>query len=313
VTGEGGGQEGGLAAAAGLAERFLLPLVLVVAAAGVALPGWGRVASAHDGIDAALAVLVFGTGLALRVADLAAVRTGWRRVALALVVSTAALPALAWAASRLISDPVLRAGMLTAGVAPAEVATVALCVIAGGDAAVCAVILAASTLVTVLAAGPVLALAGAAATVPAGALLSTLALVVALPLAAGIGLRARWTPGPRAGAAVRLGTVGALLVLLWQVASQIRLAADYLSVIAALAVFLAGSALLGGLLSVRLPAGRGVAVLLPVTMRDFAVAAGIAATAFGPAAAAPLGVYGVFVLVAGAVIAGVAGRRGPLG
>jgi len=313
VTGEGDGQEGGLAAAAGLAERFLLPLVLVVAAAGVALPGWGRVASAHDGIDAALAVLVFGTGLALRVADLAAVRTGWRRVALALAVSTAALPALAWAASRLISDPVLRAGMLTAGVAPAEVATVALCVIAGGDAAVCAVILAASTLVTVLAAGPVLALAGAAARVPAGALLSTLALVVALPLAAGIGLRARWTPGPRAGAAVRLGTVGALLVLLWQVASQIRLAADYLSVIAALAVFLAGSALLGGLLSVRLPAGRGVAVLLPVTMRDFAVAAGIAATAFGPAAAAPLGVYGVFVLVAGAVIAGVAGRRGPLG
>ncbi len=302
--------DGRLAAAAGLAERFLLLLVLAVAAAGVALPGWGRVAAAHRGIDAALAVLVFTTGLTLRVADLAAVRTAWRRVAVALAVSTAVLPALAWAASRLISDPVLRAGMLTAGVAPAEVATVALCVIAGGDAAVCAVILAASTLVTVLAAGPVLALAGAAATVPAAALLGTLALVVALPLAAGIGLRALWAPGPRAGAAVRIGTVAALLVLLWQVASQIRLDAGYLRVIAALAVFLAGSALLGGLLSVRLPAGRGVAVLLPVTMRDFAVAAGIAATAFGPAAAAPLGVYGVFVLVAGTVIAGVAGRRG---
>jgi predicted Na+-dependent transporter len=308
---KGEGEVGGrLTVAAGLAERFLLLLVLAVAAAGVALPGWGRVASAHDGIDAALAVLVFTTGLALRVADLAAVRSAWRRVAVALAVSTAALPALAWAASRLISVPVLRAGILTAGVAPAEVATVALCVIAGGDAAVCAVILAASTLVTVLAAGPVLALAGAAATVPAGALLGTLALVVALPLAAGIGLRARWAPGPRAGAAVRLGTVGALLVLLWQVASQIRLEVGYLRVIAALAVFLAGSALLGGLLSVRLPAGRGVAVLLPVTMRDFAVAAGIAATAFGPAAAAPLGVYGVFVLVAGTVIARFAGRRG---
>jgi len=303
-----------VAAAAGLAERFLLLLVLVVAAAAVALPGWGRVASAHGGIDAALAVLVFTTGLALRVADLAAVRTAWRRIAVALAVSTAVLPALAWAASRLISDPVLRAGVLTAGVAPAEVATVALCVIAGGDAAMCAVILAASTLVTVLAAGPVLALAGAAATVPAAtvpaaALLGTLALVVALPLAAGIGLRARWAPGPRSGAAVRLGTVLALLVLLWQVASQIRLDAGYLRVSAALAVFLAGSALLGALLSVRLPAGRGVAVLLPVTMRDFAVAAGIAATAFGPAAAAPLGVYGVFVLVAGTVIAQVAGRR----
>ena len=296
--------------AAGLAERFLLPLVIAVAAAGVGLPGPGRVVSARDGIDAALAVLVFATGLSLRLADLAAVRTGWRRVAVALAVSTVALPALAWAASRLIGDPVLRAGMLTVGVAPAEVATVALCVIAGGEAAVSAVILAASTLVAVLAAGPVLALAGAAATVPAASLLGTLALVVALPLAAGIGLRAAWAPGAQASAAVRIGTIAALLVLLWQVASQIRLDAGYLQVSAALAAFLAGSALLGGLLSVRLPAGRAVAVLLPVGLRDFAVAAGIAATAFGPAAAAPLGVYGVFVLVTGSAIALSAGRRG---
>ena len=303
----------GLAATAGLAERFLLLLVLAVAAAGVALPGPGRAAAAGGGIDAALAVLVFATGLSLRLADLAAVRTAWRRVAVALAVSTVALPALAWAASRLISDPVLRSGMQTVGVAPAEVATVALCVLAGGDAAVSAVILAASTLVTVLAAGPVLALAGAAATVPAGALLGTLLVVVALPLAAGIGLRAVWAPGARADPAVRIGAVVALLALLWQVASQIRLEAGYLRVIAALAAFLAGSALLGGLLSVRLPAGRGVAVLLPVALRDFAVAAGIAATAFGPAAAAPLGVYGVFVLVTGAVISQVAARRGRLG
>jgi BASS family bile acid:Na+ symporter len=156
----------------------------------------------------------------------------------------------------------------------------------------------------------VLALAGAAATVPAASLLGTLALVVALPLAAGIGLRAVWAPGARASAAVRIGTVAALLILLWQVASQIRLDAGYLQVSAALAAFLAGSALLGGLLSVRLPAGRAVAVLLPVGLRDFAVAAGIAATAFGPAAAAPLGVYGVFVLVTGSAIALSAGRRG---
>ena len=300
----------GLPAAAGLAERFLLPLVIAVAAAGVGLPGPGRVVSARDGIDAALAVLVFATGLSLRLADLAGVRTGWRRIAVVLAVSTAALPVLAWAASQLITDPVLRSGMQTVGVAPAEVATVALCVIAGGDAALCAVILAASTLVTVLAAGPVLALAGAAATVPAAGLLGTLLVVVALPVAAGVGLRAAWAPGARADAAVRILTVAALLVLLWQVASQIRLDAGYLRVAAALAAFLAGSALLGVLLSMRLPAGRGVAVLLPVTMRDFAVAAGIAATAFGPAAAAPLGVYGVFVLVTGSVISQVAGRRG---
>jgi len=42
-------------------------------------------------------------------------------------------------------------------------------------------------------------------------------------------------------------------------------------------------------------------VILPTTMRDFAVAAGIAASAFGIASAAPLGSYGVMVLVFGAI------------
>jgi predicted Na+-dependent transporter len=291
-------------------ERFLLPLVVAVAAAGIAAPAPGRAVSAGNGIDAALAVLVFATGLSLRLADLAAVRTAWRRIAAVLVVSTAALPALAWAASRLISDPVLRMGVQTVGVAPAEVATVALCVIAGGDAAVCAVILVASTVVTVLAAGPILSMLGASVTVSSAGLLTTLAVVVALPLAAGVGLRAVWSPGPRLDAVVRIVTVTALLVLLWQVASEIRLGAAYTSVIAALAAYIAGSAVLGGVLSLRLPAARAAAVLLPVGMRDFAVAAGIAAAAFGPPAAAPLGAYGVLVLLAGSAVTQVTGRRG---
>src|SRR5256885_688864 len=156
-------------AAADASERFLLVLVLVVAAAGVAAPAPGRALAAGNGIDAALAVLVFATGLSLRLADLAAVRLAWRRLAVVLLVSTAALPALAWAASLLIGDPVLRSGMQAAGVAPAEVATVALCVIAGGDAAVCATLLAASTIITVVAAGPIFVLLGASGTLsPAG-------------------------------------------------------------------------------------------------------------------------------------------------
>jgi hypothetical protein len=44
-------------------------------------------------------------------------------------------------------------------------------------------------------------------------------------------------------------------------------------------------------------------------MRDFAVAAGIATAAFGPAAAAPLGAYGVLVLLAGSLAAIIARRR----
>jgi predicted Na+-dependent transporter len=297
------------AAVAAALERFLLPLVVAVAAAGIAVPAPGLAVSAGNGIDAALAVLVFATGFSLRTADLAAVRTAWRRITVVLFVSTAALPALAWAASRLITDPVLRSGMQTVGVAPAEVATVALCVIAGGDAAVCAVILVASTVVTVLAAGPILSVMGASVTVSSAGLLTTLAVVVALPLAAGAGLRAIWSPGKRLDALTRMVTVAALLVLLWQVASQIRLDAAYTRVIAALVAYIAASAVLAGVLSLRLPAGRAAAVILPVAMRDFAVAAGFAAAAFGAAAAAPLGAYGVLVLLAGTVVTQVTGHR----
>ena len=44
-------------------------------------------------------------------------------------------------------------------------------------------------------------------------------------------------------------------------------------------------------------------------MRDFAIAAGLAAAAFGPAAAAPLGLYGVAVLVWGTAVAGALRQR----
>jgi predicted Na+-dependent transporter len=298
-----------LPSAADTSERFLMVLVIAAGAAGVAAPSPGRAVAAGNGIDIALAVLVFATGLSLRLADLAAVRLAWRRIAVVLLVSTTALPVLAWAASHLIGDPVLRSGMQTVGVAPAEVATVALCVIAAGEAAVCATLLAASTIICVVAAGPILSLLGASVIVSSAGLLGNLAVVIALPLAAGVALRAVWSPGPRLDAVVRLVTVLALLLLLWQVASQIRLDAAYTRVILALVVYVAGSAVLGKVLAARAPARRATAVLLPVAMRDFAVAAGIATAAFGPAAAAPLGAYGVLVLLAGSAVALIA-RRG---
>ena len=299
-----------LPAVADASERFLLILVLVAAAAGVAAPGPGRAVSAANGIDSALAVLVFATGLSLRLADLAAAARAWRRIAVVLLVSTVTLPALAWATSQLIGSEQLRAGMQAVGVAPAEVATVALCVIAGGEAAVCAVLLVASTIITVLGAGPILSLLGTHASVSSAGLLGNLAVVVALPLAAGVALRAFWSPGVRLDAVVRLVTVLALLFLLWQVASQIRLDAAYTRVIAALALYIAGSAALGRVLATDLPGGRATAILLPVAMRDFAVAAGIAAAAFGPAAAAPLGAYGVLVLLLGSGVTLLSRRRG---
>jgi ACR3 family arsenite efflux pump ArsB len=90
-------------------------------------------------------------------------------------------------------------------------------------------------------------------------------------------------------------------MLLWEVASELRLHASDGLVAAALLAYLAGAAVLGWLLALGMPSQRRTAVILPTAMRDFAVAAGIAASAFGIAAAAPLGIYGVMVLVFGAV------------
>jgi predicted Na+-dependent transporter len=50
-------------------------------------------------------------------------------------------------------------------------------------------------------------------------------------------------------------------------------------------------------------------VLLTTSMRDFAIAADLAIAAFGPAAAAPLGLYGIVVLIWGTAAAGVLRQR----
>lgn len=102
---------------------------------------------------------------------------------------------------------------------------------------------------------------------------------------------------------VRIAGTVSLLVLLWEVSSELRLRASDTRVVVALVLYLAGGVILGRLLAIGVPARRQAAILLPFAMRDFAIAAGIATSAFGSAAAGPLGIYGVLVLVFGAVAA----------
>ena len=171
-----------LAGVAGFLDRYLLPLVLIVAALGVALPAPGRRLDADGAILITLAVLVFCTGSSVTFADIRGVRAAAGRLALVLAATTVVLPLLAWLASRLVSGAALQGGVLAAGVAPVEVASVALTGMAGGEVVMAAGLLIASTLLTVLLAGPILGLLGAHSAVSQLGLLSTLALVVALPL-----------------------------------------------------------------------------------------------------------------------------------
>jgi predicted Na+-dependent transporter len=290
-----------LAGVSGFLDRFLLPLVLIVAGLGVVVPEPGRRLDGGGAILITLAVLVFCTGSSVTFADIGGMRAAAGRMTLVLAASTVILPLLAWLASRLVSGPALQGGVLAAGVAPVEVASVALTGMAAGEVVVAAGLLIASTLLTVVLAGPILGLLGAHSGVSQLGLLATLALVVALPLIAGCAMRTLDPFGGRERSLIEVLGMASLLVLLWEISSELRLHASDGRVAVALLVFLAGAGGLGWLLARGAPRGQRTAVILPTTMRDFAVAAGIAASAFGIAAAAPMGIYGVMVLVFGAI------------
>ena len=287
-------------------------LAAVLAAAVVGLTVQRPLAWLADrqGINALLVVLVFATAVTIDPRALRRLAAAWRHVLAAVLVGVTVLPALSWAVARLVPAGPLRDGVLVTGLAPCEIASVATTALAGGEAAVAAGVLIGSTLATVVLAAPILTLeAGRASFSPAG-LIANLAEVVAVPLAAGIALRswvsvtARVLASGRAQAVASRTAIAAVAVLVALVAAEVHLTVGYAAVAGALALFLAASAVLGRALGVRSARPAGSALLLTTSMRDFAIAAALAAAAFGPRAAAPLGLYGVAVLIWGTAAAG---------
>ena len=287
-----------------------LAVVLAAAAIGLCARRPLDWLTAHQGINVLLVILVFATAVTIDPEALRRLTRSWRRVAVTVLAGITVLPALSWVVAQLVPAGPLRDGVLVVGLAPCEIASVATTALAGGEAAVAAGVLIGSTLATVLLAAPILTLeAGRANFSPAG-VITNLAVVVALPLAAGIALRclipvtARMLATDGAQRAASRTAIAAVAVLVALVAAEVRLSASYGAVAAALALFLAGSAVVGRLLGARSSRPAGAALLLTTSMRDFAIAAALAAAAFGPAAAAPLGLYGVAVLIWGTAAAG---------
>lgn len=141
-----------------------------------------------------------------------------------------------------------------------------------------------------------------------GPLLGRFALVVIAPLIVGVAIRSERR-------ARRLLTrvdperegLAALLValLVYAALSGTSGAGDLGSALAAAVVLLIVSSVAGELWHRH--ADRPAAAVpgaLAIAMRDFAVAAALAAQAFGPRAAAVPGVYGVLMLIAGSIAAG---------
>jgi len=286
------------------APRRLTPLALGGAVLALLLPSGG--VAAHS--DLLLALLVLATALGISLADLRRLRLHARDVAVLSLAPLIVLTGAAWLVGQPFSAQV-RHGLLAVGLSSSEVASVGLVTLAGGDATIALGAVTGSLTFAALA-GPALigVLAGGAAQVSSVSLLGRFALVVILPLALGVAVRS-----VRA-AALRLkdldeereGVAALAVVALVYAALSGTEGAHHLGAAAvASGAFLLVSALLAGLW-LRMRAGRDSALpgALAIAMRDFAVAAALATQAFGTAAGAVPGVYGVLMLVCGTVAAG---------
>jgi predicted Na+-dependent transporter len=265
----------------------------------------------HQGIDILLVILVFSTAVGIEPRSLRRLPASWRLLTLALVVGVTVLPALSWLASHLVTSGPLREGVTTMGLAPCEIASIATTAMAGGDVGLAGGMLIGSTVLTVTVAGPILDIETSGSSIRPAHIIVNLLVVVALPLAVGVSVRAL-TPVPRRGermaSTVSVLSVAALVAL---VAAEVHLSSRYLAVVAAISTFVVASAVVGRLLGLKSRRPAMEAVLLTTSMRDFAIAAALASAAFGPAAAAPLGVYGITVLVWGTGSAGFMRARHP--
>lgn len=200
--------------------------------------------------------------------------------------------------------------MLSLGVSSTEVAAVGLVALAAGDAALALGALAGS-LIAAATVGPVLIglLADTDASADTGALLGRFALVVLLPLAAGIAARAAWPRLARGEPWFAAGSTLAVVVLIYAALSGSNARDDLLPALAASAAFLALSAI-PALAAARLVRpDRRSTVAFAVALRDFAVAATLATQAFGAQAATVGGIYGVLMLIAGALATAALGHR----
>ena len=143
-----------------------------------------------------------------------------------------------------------------------------------------------------------------------GELLGRFALVVLLPLAAGVSLRAVWPRAARGEPWYAAGSTLAVVVLIYAALSGTSAGDDLVPALLASGAFLFLS---GGVAAAaaRLVSGtRRPAVAFAVALRDFAVAATLATQAFGAPAGAVGGIYGVLMLIAGALAAALLRRGG---
>jgi BASS family bile acid:Na+ symporter len=288
----------------GAVPRALTPLALLAAALGLVIPS--SALAAHS--EMLLALLVLATALGISFAELARLREHVRAVVVLSVLPLPILVGAAWLLGRPFA-PLVSDGLLAVGLSSAEVVSVGLVALAGADATIALGVVIASLVLAALI-GPVAIgwLSASTVHVSSGYLLARFALVVIVPLVVGVAVRSRAAFAVRLAArdAEREGVAALTVAVLVYAALSGTHGAHHLgAALLASVAFLIVCACVAQLWR-QVDGDRTSAIpgAFTIAMRDFAVAATLATQAFGTAAGAVPGVYGVVMLVAAAVAAG---------
>jgi predicted Na+-dependent transporter len=284
--------------------RALTPLALLAAALGLVVPS----STLAGQSDLLLALLVLATALGISFAELARLREHVRAVVVLSLLPLPVLVGAAWLLGRPFA-PLVRDGLLAVGLSSAEVASVGLVALAGADATIALGVVTGSLVLAALI-GPVAIgwLSASTVHVSSGHLLARFALVVIAPLVVGVAARSRGALAKRLVEvdAEREGVAALTVAVLVYAALSGTHGAHHLgAALLASVAFLIICACLAQLW--RQVDGRRTSAIpgaFTIAMRDFAVAAALATQAFGTAAGAVPGVYGVVMLVAAAIAAG---------
>lgn len=292
----------------------LLWYVLAAAVLGLAEPSWGI--TIRGAVPVMLAGQVIGVALTLTVGDFAvASRRPWT-VVVALLVQWTVMPLAGLALLHLIPDLTVGHGALIVAVAPAEITSALVAILADGAGALAVACMAGSlALSTVLTPFWVGAALGSSVRIDEWGLMTELVFSVTLPLLAGVVLRT-WLPclAQKREVFLDVAAISVILVVFVGASSARGLPDSGVLLVAALACctlavvgYGAGHGA-GALL--RLPPAEARAILFPIGMREFGVATAVA-VAIDPAAAAIAGLYGIVIMAASSAVAAALARVPP--
>jgi BASS family bile acid:Na+ symporter len=297
---------GRIASFAGPIHDRLIVYAAVAVAAGLLLPSVA--ARLSGGVPYMLGGQVLGVAMTLTLGQFAVVARRPLPVLLALAAQWTVLPLAGVALFKVTSDPTLRNGALIVAVAPAEITSALVALLAAGSGAVAITCMAGSlALGIVLTPLWVSAVLGPSSHVDRLALIAELTLSVAVPMVVGVGVRT-WWPGLHRlrSRALDLSAACVVLVVFVSVGSAraFVLSASLLPCIGLCAVLLVTGYGLGMALAWpwRHHAHLWRALLFPVGMREFGIAAAVA-LAVSPGAVGVAGVYGAMLMITAPALA----------